>query len=92
MLLYSSGCFTLRGFYVELKVRYYPHVQFPIPLPLRFALRDPFMYYIYRSKSGLYPTDDLEAAKCDAVMDSCGELTTKARLWLFEKDDESKVH
>lgn len=47
---------------------------------------------LYCSKSALYPTDGLEAAKCDAVMDCCTDLVDKLRPSLFEKDEERKVH
>lgn len=40
---------------------------------------------------GLYPADDLDAAKCDAVMDCGTDLSGNVRPSMLEKDDEKKV-
>lgn len=43
------------------------------------------------SRSGLYPTDDLEAAKCDAIMDCTVDLVYKVIPILSGKDEAKKV-
>ena len=40
---------------------------------------------------GLYPTDDLAAAKCDAIMDSSTDFSTSLRPSFMEKDEAKKV-
>ena len=40
---------------------------------------------------GLYPTDDLEAAKCDAVIDSIVDFGMRMRPTFMEKDEAKKV-
>lgn len=38
--------------------------------------------------TGLYPTDDLEAAKCDAVMDCSPDFMGKVRPSYYEKGEK----
>lgn len=41
--------------------------------------------------SGLYPTDDVAAAKCDAIMDSSTDFSTNMRPSFLEQDAAKKV-
>ncbi len=41
--------------------------------------------------AGLYPTDDLEAAKCDAIMDSSVDFNMAIRPSFKEQDEAKKV-
>ena len=40
---------------------------------------------------GLYPSDDFEAAKCDALMDSATDFVAIVRPYLQEKGEARKV-
>lgn len=42
-------------------------------------------------KSGLYPKDDFEAAKVDAIMDHCSDITNLLTPSLREKDEARKL-
>lgn len=41
--------------------------------------------------AGLYPSDALDAAKCDAIMDCAGDFYVNARPSFMEKDETKKV-
>ena len=43
------------------------------------------------STAGLYPTDDLEAAKCDAIMDCTVDIRTAVIPSIREQDQAKKV-
>ena len=55
------------------------------------------LYYAFLSvrsslhNAGLYPTGELEAAKCDAVLDSVIDIKMNARPVFIEKDEAKKV-
>ena len=44
------------------------------------------------SASGLYPTDDLAAAKIDAIMDCSADLSLNIRPSFMEQDTAKKVN
>ncbi|CAN0518827.1 unnamed protein product, partial [Scytosiphon promiscuus] len=41
--------------------------------------------------AGLYPSDDLEAAKCDSVLDCATDFGINIRPSFMEKDQAKKV-
>jgi len=41
--------------------------------------------------AGLYPTDDLEAAKCDAIIDSSVDFGINVLPSMYENDEAKKV-
>ena len=41
--------------------------------------------------AGLYPSDDLEAAKCDSVLDCATDFGVNIRPSFIEKDQAKKV-
>jgi len=45
----------------------------------------------FTAAAGLYPTEDLEAAKCDAIMDSAVDYRTVLLPSYMEQDEVKKV-
>ncbi|CAM9289517.1 unnamed protein product [Ascophyllum nodosum] len=70
----------------------FPNGQVPVleidgyPLPQSHAIT----LYVGRI-GGLYPTDYLEAAKCDAILCSIGDMWMNIRPVLVEKDEAKKM-
>ena len=55
---------------------------------MKFALTS-FLRLIHNP--GLYPTDYLEAAKCDAILGSTGDMYMRFSPMYVEKDEARKV-